>query len=156
MNFEEYVENLKRKLSYNKKEILFVCIGTSKVLWDSIGPLVGSYLKQKINKKQVLGDINKNICSKWDLIYNYHKFRNKFIIAIDTAVVSKKYSEQIFISNMPLTMGLAVNKNKGIIGNISIKIAISDFKLVNYEYVNYISEFIGRGICEAINGDVVF
>ena len=156
MNFEEYVKNLKRKLAYNKKEILFVCIGTSKVLWDSIGPFVGSYLKQKINEKQVLGDMNKNICSKWDLIYNYSKLKNKFIIAIDTAFVSEKVSEQIFISNNPLVMGLAVNKNKGIIGNISIKIAISDLKLVNYEYVNYISEFIGRGIYEAVNGNVVF
>ena len=59
MEFEEYVNTLKRKIKTNQKEILFICIGTSKVLGDSIGPLVGSYLKEKIGSKKVLGDIKK-------------------------------------------------------------------------------------------------
>ena len=146
MNFEEYVENLKRKIKVEKKDIIIVCIGTSEVLWDSIGPLVGNYLKEKIGEKFVLGDTKRNICNKWDLINNYPKLRNKFIIAVDTAITLKSFPEPIFITDNPIVMGLAINKNKGIIGNLSIKVAISDFNLISSEYINSISEFVGRGI----------
>ena len=148
MNFEEYVKNLKRKINVDTNKILFVCIGTSKVLWDSVGPQVGSYLKKRINKEKVIGDMYHNICSKWDLIYYYPKIRNRFIVAIDTALCIKKLEGRIFISNTPTIMGLALNKNKGIIGDISIKIALSDLKNIDEQYVMKVAEFIGRGICE--------
>lgn len=150
MDFEEYVNNLKRKF-INKQEILFVCIGNSNILWDSIGPVVGTFLKEKIGNKFVLGDINDNICNKLDLDYNYFKMKNKFIVAIDTAIWKKTASEEIFVSNKPITMGLALNKNKGIIGDVSIKIAISDLKKINMKYIYNMSEFIVNGIIEAID-----
>ena len=150
MEFDEYVNTLKRKIKTNQKEILFICIGTSKVLGDSIGPLVGSYLKEKIGSKKVLGDINHNICSKKDLIFNYPKIKNKYIVAIDTAISCKDLSGKIFISQTPITMGLALNKNKGKIGDISIKTTICDLEFISKQYVNKMSEFIGKGIYNAI------
>ena len=146
MSFDEYVENLKRKIKVDKKDIRIVCIGTSQVLWDSIGPLVGTYLKEKIGKEFVFGDTEKNICSKWDLMENYYKLRNKFIIAIDTAIVPKSFKEQIFITDSPIVMGLAFAKNKGVVGNLSIKVAISDLDFISLEYVNKIAKFVGEGI----------
>ena len=150
MNYNEYVSILKRKIKLTNKEILFVCIGTNKVLWDSIGPLVGNYLKEKIGTEKVLGDMKKNICSRWDLIYNYKKIKNKYIIAIDTAISEKSVADQIYISSTPIIMGLAMNKNKGKIGDLSIKIAISNPNLINVEYVKKVSKFVSRGICEIL------
>ena len=115
MNFEEYVKNLKRKIKVDKKQIIFVCIGTSEVIWDSIGPLVGSYLKEEFKYKNVIGDLNNNICSKKDLINYYNKIKNKYIVAIDTAISSNELAGRIFISNTPIVMGLGVNANKGTI-----------------------------------------
>ncbi len=156
MEFEEYVSTLRRKIKANQKQILFVCIGTSKVLWDSIGPLVGSYLKDKVGNQNVLGDINNNICGKWDLIYNYSKIKNKFVIAIDTAISCKELSGQIFINETPITMGLALSKNKGKIGNISIKTTIYDLNIVNERYVDKVSKFIGKGIYKAVyNNNII-
>lgn len=145
MTFEEYVNNLKRKIT-NKDNLLFVCIGNSNILWDSIGPLVGSNLKKSIGKKLVIGDLEKNICNKTDLIYYYPRLKNKFIIAIDTALTQINLYEEIFITNAPIIMGKAFNKNKGTVGNIGIKIAISDIKNVNYNYVKYMENFISKGI----------
>lgn len=150
MEFEEYVNTLKRKIKVNPNQLLFVCIGTSQVLWDSIGPLVGSYLKDKIGNQNVLGDINNNICNKWDLFCNYSKIKDKFVIAIDTAISCKELSGKIFINETPIIMGLALNKNKGSIGDISIKTTIYDLDIVNEKYVNRVSKFIGKGICKAV------
>ena len=43
-SYEKYVSVLKRKINNKRENLLFVCIGTNKVVYDSIGPLVGSYL----------------------------------------------------------------------------------------------------------------
>ena len=41
----------------NLKDILFVCIGNGNIVGDSLGPLVGSFLKiyEKTNKIQIIG-----------------------------------------------------------------------------------------------------
>ncbi len=142
----DYVKNLKRKIKVNKKEVIFVCIGCNEILGDSIGPLVGSYLKRKIGEKKVLGDLNNNICSQEDLMDYYPKIKNKFIIAIDSALASKELAGEIFINNHPLVMGLGVNKNKGLIGDVSIKAGISDLENIDEKFVRNLSEVIGKGI----------
>ena len=147
-NFETYVTNLKRKTSLiNKDKILFICIGKSEILWDSIGPLVGSYLKDKLGSNKVLGDINHNICTKWDLMYHYPKIKNKFVVAIDTALSAKEMDGEIFISNSSTIMGSAFNRPNGVIGDISIKAAISDFANKDKQYIEDFASFIGKGIC---------
>ena len=149
MDFDEYVNNLKRKIITNRKDILFVCIGNNDILWDSIGPLVGNYLKNNIGQKNVLGDTENNICNIWDLIYYYPKIKNKYIVAIDTAISNKNLSGQIFISNKPIIMGKAINKNKGKIGDLSIKIGISDLEKINNQYVKSVARFVSDGIYKA-------
>ena len=151
-SFEAYVDNLRRKTDKIRNDkILFVCIGTSTILWDSIGPLVGSYLKEKIGTDKVLGDINHNICSEVDLLYYYPKIKNKFVIAIDTALTAQELFGEIFISNSPTVMGLALSKNRGIVGDISIKAALSNSVHIDEKYIISFAEFIGRGICELVD-----
>ena len=147
--FREYVKSLKRKIKGNKDETLFVCIGNDKIIWDSIGPLVGTYLKERIGEKKVLGDISHNICDRKDLIYYYPRMKNKFIVAIDSAISNEGLNEngEIFVGNDPIILGLGMNKNKGIIGDISIKAGISNINKIGKQEVKLISETIGRGIC---------
>ena len=145
-DFFEYVNILKRKIKVNKNKVVFVCIGTKDVIGDSIGPMVGSYLKCKIGSKNVVGDIENNICSKSDLIYYYPRIKNKFIIAIDSALSTRDIEGEIFISEKPLVMGLGINDNKGIIGDLSIKAGISDINIRNEKYIKKMSNIIGKGI----------
>ena len=149
MDFKEYVKCLQRKIPIHNKDILFVCIGNSKILWDSIGPKVGTFLKDNLGRRYVLGDMKKNITSRLDLAYFYPKIKNKFIIAIDVAISKKVNTGEIFIINKPIVMGLGINKVKGAIGDVSIKIGISEFniKSLNCYDINNIAEFVGKGIC---------
>lgn len=146
MQFDEYVNLLKRKIKVDKTKILFLCIGTSKILWDSIGPLVGDYLEKRIGSEYVLGNKTNNICGRSDLIKNFWKLKNKYIVAIDSALTKRNLEGEVFISNKPIVLGLGINKNKGIIGNCSIKVCTSYF--IESMDVKNVSEFIGKGICE--------
>ena len=148
MKYEEYVNILKRKINVNHNDLIFICIGTNDVLWDSLGPMVGNYLKKRIDKNKVIGDSNNNICSKWDLIKYYYRIKNKYIVSIDTAITRKEFEGEIFIKKGPVVMGLALNNNKGVIGNIGIKVAISDLKDISEKYIKDKARFIANGICE--------
>lgn len=144
MNFREYVSILKRKIK-TKEQVIFVCIGTSDILWDSVGPLVGSYLKEKIQNKYIIGDMNRNICNKKDLIFYYPRLKNKYIVAIDVAINNQLHND-IYVSNNYISMGTALNKNKGNIGNLSIKAGISNWQSITLPEVKDIAQFIARGI----------
>ena len=148
MNFRDYVSILKRKIQ-TIENIVYVCIGSSRYLWDSVGPLVGNLLKEKLNNKLILGDMNKNICDKKDLLLHYPKLKNKYIVAIDTAI-NNELKNDIYINNDCISMGTAFNNNKGNIGNVSIKAGISNWQSITISEVKDIAQFIARGIinCE--------
>ena len=57
-NHIEFVNNLKNKIQ-NKKDIIFCCIGTDRVIGDCIGPITGSLLKSKINSENIYGDLDE-------------------------------------------------------------------------------------------------
>ena len=153
-NFSEYANTLRRKMKFSKEETIFVCIGSNKVVWDSIGPYVGSILKEKIGEKYVIGDLENNICSQKDLKSYYPIVKNKFVVAIDSAITENNLSGEIFVTEKPIVMGMGVYQNKGIVGDIGIKAGIyKDF--CSERYVLDISKSIAEGICCCI-GDGSF
>lgn len=144
-NFSEYVNTLRRKIKFTKEETIFVCIGSNKVVWDSIGPYVGSILKEKIGEKYVIGDLENNICSQGDLKCYYPIVKNKFVVAIDSAVTERNLNGEIFVTEKPIVMGMGVKQNKGIVGDLGIKASI-DKEFCNEKYVLDISKIIVEGI----------
>lgn len=159
--FEFFVDSLKRKISVNKEDIIFVCIGNNKIVGDSLGPQVGDFLKNRLKDNLVLGNKKKNICKNADLIEFNSVIRNKFIIAIDSAFSFPNLIGEIFITEGPIFMGNAFNKDQGAIGNVSIKAVVAEFKDNNKDKIknlkkidNYfirdLSQLIGNGIIEAI------
>lgn len=151
-NFSEYVTNLKRKIRVSKEETIFVCIGSNDVVWDSIGPNVGSFLKKNLGEKYVIGDLQRNICNQKDLKIFYPKMRNKFIIAIDSAITENFLVGEIFITDEPIIMGQGINRNKGLVGDVGIKASISK-NVINKKFVMHVSKIIADGICNCYNGD---
>ena len=149
-NFFEYVNCLKRKINISKEETIFICIGSKDVIWDSIGPYVGEFLKKNIGEKYVIGDLENNICSEKDLVNHYSKLSNKFIVAIDSALVKDNLQGQIFVTQKPIIMGLGLNQNKGMIGNIGIKASVRNGEN-DKSYIIEFSKSIAEGICCAID-----
>ena len=87
------------------EEILILCIGDSKLIGDSLGPLIGSFLERnKIdigNNVKVLGTLEKPIGYN-DLIeiakhINYNKEYYTTIITIDSALGSNQNIGKILI-----------------------------------------------------------
>ena len=128
--------NLKRKIDKQHKNIAFVCIGTNNVIGDSIGPRVGSYLKSTTNL-EVFGDLKNNICKKEDIETIHHKLKNKYVIAIDSAISNNINIGEICITEKKLQVGYGMNFNKGAIGDISVKVVVA--KDTNDVYKNFLN-----------------
>ena len=147
MNFNEYVNILNRKIFVSKKKLAIICIGNSEILWDSIGPKVGSYLIKANRNLNVFGNEKNNICEKKDLLKYMLKINKNFVIAIDSAKGNK---DDIFINNFPIDMGVAFNNSKGKVGNLGIKASFCDLENINKKQVNETVEFIAEGILRSI------
>ena len=71
------------------KRPIFICIGSDLVMGDSLGPLVGTFLKNKNVRSFVYGTLNYPITAKeveYARTYIKQMHPNSIIIAIDAAV----------------------------------------------------------------------
>lgn len=109
---------------YNgEKEVVVACIGANTIVYDSLGPLVGSYLKEIGCKFTVYGTMYKPINSLnsndyADMIKGRHP--NAFVIAIDVSTVSNQDKVLCLnIKNEPIAPGLGAGMVRKSIGSIS-------------------------------------
>lgn len=151
----------------NYSKIVFLCIGTSSVVGDSFGPLVGKKLKEKIKKQNilVLGDLQDNISALniEKRVNNIkEKCSNPLIIAIDAALSRKEDIGKIKVYPYGIKIRNALEKNENKIGNLSIKaIVANDNKesIENYQElkntplsrIEYLSQITADGINTVIN-----
>lgn len=112
-----------------KKEIIFLCIGSDRATGDCLGPLIGEKLKF-LNGKGVYsyGTLEnpvhaKNLEQKISEINN--TFKNPFIIAIDACLGSSKNVGKIYIENSALTPGAALRKSLPKVGSVSISAIVN-------------------------------
>lgn len=118
---------------------IIVCVGSDLVLGDSLGPLVGTFLKQRNAGAYIYGTLNQPITSKEvEYVRRYLKqlHPKSMIIAIDAAVGETDDVGLIKAVDKGLKPGLGVNKNLSEIGDVSIigVVAVKSFK--NYQLFN--------------------
>lgn len=106
-----------------EKEIILVCIGTDKHVWDSLGPMVGSML-ENYNIK-IYGNLNDpvtaiNVENLKHILDEIHK--EAIIIAIDIAVTSRlDLNKKIYIRRGGIKPGIGVGiRDLSLIGDYSI------------------------------------
>lgn len=168
--------NLIKEETKNKNinNVTLLCIGTSKVIGDSIGPLVGTHLKQTLNtsnKITILGDCEKNIhygnINEQINRINKNSFYKKTVIVIDSALSSKENIGKIILQNRALKYGEGIKKKSESIGNISIKAVIGEntnnrfinfykLKKASVENVRIMADIISEGITKVMNLDVIW
>ncbi len=151
-----------KKCNPRIKKPIFICIGSDLVLGDSLGPLVGTFLKRKKVSPYVYGTLNYPITAK-EIEYAKKHLKqmhpNCITVAIDAAVGNAEDIGLIKIADRGLKPGLGVNKNLGVIGDISIVGIISEKSRKNYSLFNLtrlnlvykMAEQIADGIEEYIN-----
>ncbi len=100
-----------------------VCIGTPKVVGDSLGPLVGDILKKRETKAFVYGDKSRSVTAL--NFREYSAFINKkhprsLVIAVDAGLSSDGDVGDIKLSTTGVCPGGALSKTLGKIGNIGV------------------------------------
>ena len=151
-----------KKCNVNNKKPIFICIGSDLVLGDSLGPLVGTLLKRKKISSYVYGTLNYPITAKeieYAKKYLKAMHPSSITIAIDAAVGNTDDIGLIRVVNKGLKPGLGVEKNLGVIGEISIIGVVSGKSLKNYNLFNLtrlnlvykMAEQIADGIEKYIN-----
>ncbi len=118
---------------------IIVCIGSDLVLGDSLGPLVGTFLRQKNVGAYVYGTLNQPITAKEvEYATKYLKILhpNSMVIAIDAAVGQTDDVGLIKIADRGIKPGLGVNKNLGVIGDVGIIGVVASKSIKNYNLFN--------------------
>ncbi len=121
------------------KTPIFICIGSDLVLGDSLGPLVGTFLRQKHVSSYVYGTLNFPITAKEIEHAKIHlklMHPNSVLIAVDAAIGAPEDVGLIRVVNKGLKPGLGVDKNLGSIGDISIIGIVASKSLQNYNLYN--------------------
>ena len=118
---------------------VFVCLGSDLVVGDSMGPLIGTLLKQKGVNAYVYGTLGNPITAKEvnyvkEYVKNVHRKRK--IVAIDAAVGSEEDIGLIKICNKGIKPGLGVNKKLETIGDTSIIGIVASKSVKNYNLFN--------------------
>ena len=140
-----------------------ICIGSSGVVGDSLGPMVADLLKDKYRlPAYVYGGLQAPVNG-----VNYPRYaaflaerhRDSLIIAVDACVGDKRDVGKIKYSSRGRKAGGAVGKDLGVIGDIGILGVVAErssdnlgqLMSVPYRRVEALSELIARKIHSLIN-----
>ncbi len=144
------------------KTPIIVCIGSDLVLGDSLGPLVGTMLKNKNLEAFIYGTLSHPITAReveYARKYIKETHPNSTLIAIDAAVGNEDDVGLLRLFDKGLKPGLGVNKNLSAIGDVSIIGIVAEksnqnFKLFNLTRLNLVykmAETIADGIFSCLS-----
>lgn len=106
------------------RQLVIVCIGTDRSTGDSLGPLVGTFIREKlIDKLTVYGTLDEPVhaLNLRECLNNIKQIKNPLIIAVDASLGREKSVGDIIIGKGSLIPGIGVNKELPKIGDIFIK-----------------------------------
>lgn len=113
----------KQLVSYISKDTVIACIGTDKCIGDCLGPLVGTFLKEKGIKIPVYGTLDEpihalNIHERLNFIKNENP--NAQIIGIDACLGDEENIGEIRIRDRAIYPGKGVGKELPEVGVASV------------------------------------
>lgn len=108
----------------NSQPVVIVCIGTDRSTGDSLGPLVGTLLKEKkMDEFHIYGTLDDPVHAvnlEENLAHIYNTYNNPFIISIDACLGRLKNIGTIQVNAGPLKPGAGVNKELPTVGDMNI------------------------------------
>lgn len=129
-NYSKFVKDFEKKISELYVEsgysnLVFLCIGTNKIIGDSVGPIVGNYLKKLQNEYlQIYGTLDDtiNFINAKDVIEGIYKnLENPYLITIDAALSNSNNKGDIVLSEGYIKIGKALQKSICFYSDINIK-----------------------------------
>lgn len=154
---------LKKMLSEIKAPPVIICVGSDLSVGDSLGPVTGTKLKEKLKGLNVFiyGTLSKPITAH-EIKYTEEFIRlthpQSPVIAIDAAVGVAGDIGLIKIAKRSLRPGSGANKNLAKIGDVSIMGIVAEKSLFNYalfsttrlNIVYKMAEIIAEGVSNFI------
>ena len=123
MMINKKILNTLLKIVPKNKNIVIANIGTDAVMFDSLAPLIGSYLEEKDINMKIYGTLDRPIHATriHECFNNLAKnHQDDFVIGIDACNSSKREIGEIFMQNVGVHPGRGVGKELPVIGDISI------------------------------------
>jgi putative sporulation protein YyaC len=126
--FEEIVNKLSQVLSNTANEVIILCVGSDRSTGDSLGPIVGTMLKEKEIPFPVYGTLEKpvhavNIKQILKEIYQTHK--EPFILGIDACLGDERQIGFILLKEGSFIPGNALNKALPSVGDYHMKAIVN-------------------------------
>lgn len=127
LEFEKTLQNRIRRIFENQEicNIIFLCIGTDKLIGDAIGPIIGSNIKHLENEYiHIYGTMENNLNfnnAKTTIQDVYNTYKKSCIITIDAALSEKANIGDIFFSSGIIKIGKALEKDLCFYSDINIK-----------------------------------
>ena len=142
---------------------VILCIGTSKCIGDSLGPLVGEDLYSKVNQSNIyiFGNLKRNITyQNVDIVLNKidKQIKNSYFIVIDSALSNRENIGKMVISKNKMIIGNALNKQNYEIGDLSIKGVVGENKkscIQNFNELNNVSISLIKKLSRIISNKVI-
>ena len=154
---------LKKMLAANNANTVILCIGSDLSVGDSLGPVTGTKLKEKLKNLNcyVYGTLAKPITA------HEVKYMNEFlrqthpsspIIAVDAAVGLAGDIGLIRLAKGAIKPGSGANKKLSKVGDISVMGIVAEHSVFNYSLfsatrlniIYKMAEIISEGICSYI------
>lgn len=112
-----------------KRNVVFVCIGTPKIIGDSLGPLVGEMLRERNVNAYVYGTRRRpitalNLHGYRKMLETYH--RGDIVVAIDATMGALEDVGKIKVSENGLRPAGAFRKNAGRLGDVGIMAIVGE------------------------------
>lgn len=150
--------------------IIFLCIGTQRIIGDAFGPLVGNRLTNLLKgarRLNVIGTLENSVslCNINQIMERIKStYTNPFIIAIDAALSVPDNIGNILVTDGGIELGSSLNRQCINVGNMSIKgIVGRNCKSVNQNLctlqnvplsrVVNLADIVSSGIYNTINYD---
>lgn len=162
--YHKFIKELEvgvRDLNEDYSNVIILCIGTKKVVGDSVGPLVGENIKYLENDYiKIYGAVENTINfnnAKNILTEIYEKFDNPYIITIDAALGNKENMGQVILNKGYIKIGKALEKSICFYSNLNVKCVVGkntnsmfnnlvELKNVDIEEINNIVRLVSVGI----------
>jgi putative sporulation protein YyaC len=119
---------LKEVLCQTSKEIVFLCVGSDRSTGDSLGPIVGTMLKERNIPYPVYGTLEQPVhaLNIKKVIKDIHKtYEEPFIFGIDACLGDERKIGSVFIKEGPFIPGNAVNNVLPSVGNYHLKAIVN-------------------------------
>ena len=131
LKFRKAFEQEIQQINGGFSDVVFLCIGTNKMIGDAIGPTVGNSLKDIENPViHVYGDKTKNLHfqnAKETIESIYAEFANPFLITVDAALSRRKPKGEIVLEKGYIKIGKALEKSLCFYSNLNIKCVVGTY-----------------------------